>query len=80
MLVNIGGGCFINKRDIEVVVPPESAPIKRLVSANIDAGKCVDLTYGKRTRSVIIMKTGRIYLAPIQPASVVAKITKDLSE
>ena len=66
-MINVGGKSFIMLSQIEAIVPPESAPLKRLVSEAKDKGLCIDLTYGKRTKSVIFTKQGRIYLSATLP-------------
>lgn len=67
MLVAIGNYGFINLNEVEAVLPPESAPIKRMVIAAKDNGTCVDMTYGRRTKSVIVLRTGKIVLSSTLP-------------
>lgn len=67
MLVAIGNYGFINLNEVEAVLPPESAPIKRMVIAAKDNGTCIDMTYGRRTKSVIVLRTGKIVLSSTLP-------------
>ena len=55
MLINIGYGNMISSQRIISAVSPESAPIKRLVQEARDSGMIIDATYGRKTRTVIIM-------------------------
>lgn len=64
-MLNVGCGSFVKKEEIEVIAPPESAPIKRLVSDAKDNGICVDLTYGGKTKSVIVLRSGKIVLSHV---------------
>ena len=65
MLVNVGFGNMVNKDRIIVVVSPETAPIKRLVQDAKDSGRAIDVTCGRRTRSVIITDSDHVILSAI---------------
>jgi regulator of extracellular matrix RemA (YlzA/DUF370 family) len=54
-LINIGFGNIVAGHRIIAIVSPDSAPIKRLVSDAREQGRLIDATYGRRTRSVLIM-------------------------
>ena len=53
--VGIGFKSLINASRIIAVVNPDSAPVKRIISDAREKGTLVDATYGRKTRSVIIM-------------------------
>ena len=72
--VNAGTNSFIAVDEIESVSPPESAPIKRLINQAKDANMCVELTYGRRVKSVIVLKSGRILLSAVLPQTIVERI------
>ena len=76
MIASIGNGSFVNTKEVEVILPPESAPVKRMVGAAKDAGSCIDLTYGRRTKSVIVLKTGKLVLSPTLPETLANKMNK----
>ena len=59
------------------IVSPESAPIKRLVQEAKDSKMAIDATYGRRTRAVIIMDSGHVILAAVQPETVAGRLDKD---
>lgn len=71
--INIGLGNFVSADRIIAIVSPDSAPVKRMVSEAKDKGLAVDSTYGRRTRSVIVMDNGQIVLSAIQPETIVNK-------
>ena len=56
------------------VVTPDSAPIKRLVQESRERGMLIDATYGRKTRSVVIMDSDHIVLSAIQPDTVAARL------
>ena len=72
-LINIGFGNIVAGSRIIAIVSPDSAPIKRLVSDGKERGQLIDATYGRRTRSVIIMDSGHIVLSAIQPETVASR-------
>ena len=47
------------------VVEPDSAPIKRLVQEAKDRGMLVDASYGRKTKSVILMDTDHVFLSAV---------------
>ena len=52
------------------IISPESAPIKRMIQDARDSKIVIDATYGRRTRSVIIMDSGHIILSAVQPETI----------
>ena len=65
-MVNIGFGNLVNASLVISVVSPDSAPIKRLVQDAKDSGRAIDVTCGRRTRSVIITDSENVILSAIQ--------------
>lgn len=72
--VNVGTNSFIAIDEIESISPPESAPLKRMVSQAKDSNTCVEVNYGKRVKSVIVMKSGKIFLSALLPQTIVDRI------
>ena len=69
-LVNIGFGNIVSAERIISIVSPESAPVKRIVQEAKDSKTAIDATYGRRTRSVIVMDSGHIILSAVQPETI----------
>lgn len=76
MLVNVGVNSFVKISEIETISPPESAPVKRLVNTAKDNNTCVELTYGKRVKSVIVLKSGRVVLSSVLPQTLASRIAE----
>ena len=72
-LINIGFGNIVSANRIVTIVSPESAPIKRLVQEAKDNKTAINATYGRRTRSVIIMDSGHVILSAVQPETVASR-------
>lgn len=79
-LINIGFGNIVSADRIISIVSPESAPIKRIVQEAKDSKMAIDATYGRRTRSVIIMDSGHIILSAVQPETVASRVDNDEDE
>jgi extracellular matrix regulatory protein A len=70
LLVNIGFGNVVASAKVVAVVTPGSAPMKRLREEAKKAGKLVDATEGRRTRSIIITDSNHIILSAIQAETI----------
>ena len=73
-LINIGFGNMISAGRLVAIVSPESAPIKRMVQEARDRGTLIDATYGRRTRSVLIMDNDHLVLSALQPDTVASRL------
>lgn len=69
-LINIGFGNIVSADRIISIISPESAPIKRIIQEAKDSKMAIDATYGRRTRSVIIMDSGHVILSAVQPETI----------
>ena len=69
-LINIGFGNIVSADRIISIISPESAPVKRIIQEAKDSKMAIDATYGRRTRSVIIMDSGHIILSAVQPETI----------
>ena len=76
-LVNIGFGNIVSAERIVSIVSPESAPIKRIVQEAKDSKMAIDATYGRRTRSVLIMDSGHIILSAVQPETIAGRVDNE---
>jgi hypothetical protein len=76
-LVNIGFGNIVSAERIISIVSPESAPIKRIVQEAKDSKMAIDATFGRRTRSVIIMDSGHVILSAVQPETIASRVDND---
>ena len=79
-LLSIGLGNFVPYNRVVAIVAPDSAPVKRLVQEAKDKDKCVDATYGRRTRAVLVMDSGQVVLSSIQPETIVDRSAKKSSK
>ena len=73
-LLNIGFGNMVSTDRLVAIVSPDSAPIKRMIQEGRDRGMLIDATYGRKTRSVVIMDSDHLVLSAIQPDTVAARL------
>ena len=78
-LVSIGYGNLVSSKKLVAVVSPDAAPIKRLVQQAKEAGKAVDATCGRRTRSVIVTDSDHIILTYLQTETLANRIAEENS-
>ena len=72
-LINIGFGSFIAARRMLSVLSPDSAPIKRVIQEARDRGMLIDASYGRKTKSVILMDTDHVILSAIPTETIYAR-------
>ncbi len=72
-LISIGFGSMIAPRRVLTVLEPESAPIKRVVQEAKERGMLIDASYGRKTRSVILMDTDHVILSALTPEALAAR-------
>ena len=62
-LLSIGFGSFLASERIISVLAPDSAPIKRLIQDSRENGQLIDASFGRSTKSVVIMDNGVVILS-----------------
>lgn len=72
-LVNIGFGSLVAAERLLSVLEPDSAPIKRVIQEARDRGMLIDASYGRKTRSVLLMDTDHVILSALPPETVAAR-------
>ena len=66
-LINIGFGSMIAANRMLSILEPDSAPIKRVIQEARDRGMLIDASYGRKTKSVILMDTDHVILSAMTP-------------
>ena len=65
-LINIGFGSMVAAGRVLAMMDPDSAPIKRVVQEAKERGMLVDASYGRKTKSVLLMDTDHVILSGLQ--------------
>jgi len=79
-LISIGFGNLVSAERIISIVSPESAPIKRMIQDVREKGLLIDASFGRSTKSVIIMDSGNVILSSAPPETLSARIEDKGSE
>ena len=66
-LLNIGFGSMVAAMRVLAIMDPDSAPIKRVVQEARDRGMLIDASYGRKTKTVILMDTDHVILSALTP-------------
>lgn len=66
-LVNIGFGSMVAAGRVLSILAPDSAPIKRIIQEAKDRGMLIDASYGRKTKSVVLMDTDHVILSAVSP-------------
>ena len=66
-LINIGFGSMVAAGRVLSIMAPDSAPIKRIVQEAKDRGMLIDASYGRATKTVILMDTDHVILSALTP-------------
>ena len=72
-LINIGFGSLVAAGRMLSVLAPDSAPIKRVIQEARDRGMLIDASYGRKTKSVLLMDTDHVILSALTPEQIYAR-------
>ena len=72
-LINIGFGSMIAAGRVLSILEPDSAPIKRVVQEARDRAMLIDASYGRKTKSVILMDTDHVILSALTPEALAVR-------
>lgn len=72
-LINIGFGSLIAAGRVLSVLEPDSAPIKRVIQEARERGMLIDASYGRKTKSVILMDTDHVILSALTPETLAGR-------
>ncbi len=83
-LIAIGFGNLVSAERLISVVSPESAPIKRMIQDVREKGALIDASFGRSTKSVLIMDSGHVILSALPTETLAARLegkeTEDKSD
>lgn len=75
-LVNIGYGNAVVAERVVAIISPDSAPMKRFKEEARKAGRLIDGTQGRRTRSILIVDSDHIILSALQTETVAERLER----
>ena len=72
-LIDIGFGSAVSAQRVVAIVSPDSAPVKRLGQEARERGVLIDASFGRKTRSVLVMDSGHVIWSSLPTEQVVAR-------
>ncbi|MDX1775209.1 MAG: DUF370 domain-containing protein [Desulfobulbales bacterium] len=69
-MINVGFGNSIVASRILAVVNPHSSPSKKIKDEAKRNNRLLDVTEGRRTRSIIILDSNHVVLSSVQPETI----------
>jgi len=69
-MINVGFGNAVLASRVLAVVNPKSSPMKKLREEAKEQKRLIDVTEGRRTRSIIILDSNHVILSAIQPETI----------
>jgi hypothetical protein len=70
----MGFGNHLAMNRVLAVIAPSAAPTKRLIREGRNRAELIDMTNGRRTKAVLVMDSGHIVLAAINPETVASRL------
>lgn len=72
-MINVGFGNSIVASRILAVVNPHSSPMKKLKDEAKRNNRLLDVTEGRRTRSIIVLDSNHVVLSSVQPETLMQR-------
>lgn len=72
--INVGFGNMVAADRVVTIAAPDSAPIKRLVQDAKNDGRTIDVSCGRRTRSVIVTDSDHVILSAIESKTIAGRL------
>lgn len=76
-LISLGGGNYVNASRLVALVSPDSLPVRRLIQDAKNAGRIIDVSGGKKTRSVLITDSEHIICCAEETSDLQQKLTEE---
>ena len=69
-MINVGFGNSVLASRVLAVVNPKSSPMKKMREEAKNQKRLIDVTEGRRTRSIIILDSNHIVLSSVHPETI----------
>lgn len=73
-LVHVGFGGVVAANRIVAIISPDSAPVRRLIQEAKGRQMAIDMTYGRKTKAVIILDSGHVAMAALGPETIANRL------
>ena len=79
-MINIGYGNAVAASRVLVVINPKSSPAKKIKEEAKNQKRIIDVTEGRRTRSIIVLDSLHVILSSIQPETITQRFNLTASQ
>ncbi|MDR3153596.1 MAG: DUF370 domain-containing protein [Deltaproteobacteria bacterium] len=76
LFIGIGHGNAAQASQVVAILNPASAPVARLRAEARQAGRLLDASQGRRTRSVLVMASGHVIESALEVRSLTEKFNR----
>ncbi|MDR2727078.1 MAG: DUF370 domain-containing protein [Deltaproteobacteria bacterium] len=76
-LLSLGFGNFVVAARVVGIVNPQSSPMRRLREDARAEGRLVDVTHGRKTRSIIVTDSNHVILSAILPDTMAQRFAQE---
>ncbi|HLI28207.1 MAG TPA: DUF370 domain-containing protein [Chloroflexota bacterium] len=73
-LVPIGFNNIVAMNRVLAILNPDSQPVRRLIQEGRKHERVVDATFGRRARAVLLLDSGHLVLAAVQPQTIAGRL------
>ncbi len=78
--INAGFGNLVAAERIVSIATPDAAPIKRMVQDGKESGRVIDVSCGKKTKSVLFCDSDHIILSALPPEKLLHAMSEDTAD
>ena len=78
VLISISDEAFVKSSAIAQIIRRDSARVKRLTDAAAQNGMLINVTGGRRTGSIILLKSNHVVLSALQPEIIKSRLKETL--
>lgn len=78
--INAGFGNLVAADRVVSIASPEAAPIKRMVQDGKETGRVIDVSCGKKTKSVLFCDSDHIILSALTPEKLLHAMGEEMPE
>ena len=79
-MINIGFSSMIPKNRIIGIDDVSSSPINRIIKKAKEEDRVIDVTHGRKTKSVLWLDNGTVYLSSVSTATLTNRMQEDLQK
>ncbi len=79
-MINVGFGNAVAAGRILAVIHPKSSPMKKLRDEAKEQKRLIDVTEGRRTRSILILDSNHVLLSSVQPETISLRFSASVEQ